>query len=88
MESALVRCNGDLLSSQRSEPQQLNAHPLSDQLKAWSDVLSGALSEFSFSNAVASSVNPLAAVKTTVLHFKLSSAVYKVSTASFEIVLS
>ena len=33
MESALVRYNGDLLSSQRSEPQQLNAHPSSDQLR-------------------------------------------------------
>ena len=44
MESALVRYNGDLLSSQRSEPQQLNAHPSSDQLKAWSNILSGALS--------------------------------------------
>ena len=44
MESALVRYNGDLLSSQRSEPEQLNAHPSSDQLKAWSDILSGALS--------------------------------------------
>ena len=44
MESALVHYNGDLLSSQRSEPQQLNAHPSSDQLKAWSDILSGALS--------------------------------------------
>ena len=44
MEIALVRYNGDLLSSQRSEPQQLNAHPSSDQLKAWSDILSGALS--------------------------------------------
>ena len=47
MESALVRYNGDLLSSQQSEPQQLNAHPSSDQLKAWSDILSGALSESS-----------------------------------------
>ena len=45
MENALVRYNGDLLSSQRSEPQQLNAHPSSDQLKAWSGILSGALSE-------------------------------------------
>ena len=44
MESALVRYNSDLLSSQRSEPQQLNEHPSSDQLKAWSDILSGALS--------------------------------------------
>ena len=44
MESALFRYNGDLLSSQRSEPQQLNAHPSSDQLKAWSGILSGALS--------------------------------------------
>ena len=44
MESALVRYNGDLLSSQQGEPQQLNAHPSSDQLKAWSDILSGALS--------------------------------------------
>ena len=35
MESALVRYNGDLLSSQRSEPKQLNAHPSSDHLKAW-----------------------------------------------------
>ena len=39
MESALVHYNGDLLSS-----QQLNAHPSSDQLKAWSGILSGALS--------------------------------------------
>ena len=44
MECALVRSNGDLLSSQRSELQQLNAHHSSDQLKAWSDILSGALS--------------------------------------------
>ena len=44
MESALVRYNGDLLSSQRSEPQQLNAHPSSDHLQAWSDILSVALS--------------------------------------------
>ena len=87
MESALVRYNGDLLSSQQSEPQQLHTHPTSDQLKACFDVLYGALSGssyFSFSNVVASSGNPLAAVNTTVLYFKLSS-VWKVSTASFEV---
>ena len=44
MESALFRYHGHLLSSQGSKPQQLNAHPSSDQLKAWSDILSSALS--------------------------------------------
>ena len=46
------------------------------------------LKQFSFSNVVASSGNPLAVLNTTVLYFKLSSAVWKVLTASFEVVVS
>ena len=67
-----------------------NAHPSSDQLKACSDMLSGALSGSNsvFSNVVPSSGNPLAAINTTVLYFKHSSAVCKILTASFEVVVS
>ena len=69
MENALVRYNGNLLSSQRSEPQQLNAHPLSDQLKAWSDILSGALSGSSSVFSTLSRCNPLATVNMIQLFF-------------------
>ena len=63
-----------------------NAHPSSDQFKTCSDFLSCTLS--SLSKVFTSSGNPLATVNTTVLHFKLSSAVCKVSTASFELFVS
>ena len=56
------------ISCHLSEAQQLNAHHSSDQLKACSE-----WKQFSFSNVVTSSGNPIAAVNTNVLHFKLSS---------------
>ena len=62
MESALVRFNGDLLSSQRSI-STVTKVPSSDQLEACSDILSCEWKQFSFFNVIASPGNPLGAVK-------------------------
>ena len=79
--------NGDLLSSQRRELQQLqrSAFERSVESLLCNPLQCSELKQFGFSNVIASLGNPLATVNTTVLHFKLSSAVWKVLTASFEV---